>query len=96
MSQYLFNLAEAIARMHDCAVSHKGTARVVEKVGDEIAFDGNVEVFDIEGDPEASQAFGWGWRDNSGEIQYIGILNVPPIESPREAVQAAITSGAFK
>ena len=30
------------------------------------------------------------------EIQFIGVLNVPPIESASDAVQAAIASGTFK
>jgi len=96
MSQYLWNLAEAIARMHDCAVYHKGSVRVIELVGEETAFDGDVEIFDLEGHPKATKAFGWAWRDDAGEIHYIGILNVPPIDSPREAVQAAIASGVFQ
>lgn len=57
---------------------------------------GDVEVFDLEGHPEATKAFGWGWEDAQGEIQWIAVLNKPPINSPREAVQAAIASGKFK
>lgn len=94
-SQYLWNLTEAIARMHDCSVSHSETTRVIEKVGDEFAFNGDVEVFDLEGHPKATKAFGWAWEDDAGEVQYIGILNVPPIDYPREAVQAAIVSKKF-
>jgi len=95
-SEYILNLTEAIARMHDCSVSHSDTATVIEKVGDETAFNGQIEIFDIEGHPQANKAFGWAWEDSSGEVQYIGILNVPPIDSPREAVQAAIVSGKFR
>lgn len=95
-SEYLWNLAETIARMHDCFVEHSETARVIERVGVETAFDGDVEVFDVSGQPKATQAFGWAWEDAAGQVQYIGILNVPPIDWPREAVQAAIASGRFK
>jgi hypothetical protein len=94
-SQYLWNLSEAIARMHDCSVTHSETVRVIEKVGGEFAFNGDVEIFDLLGHPKATKAFGWAWKDGAGEIQYIGVLNVPPIDSPREAVQAAIASGRF-
>lgn len=94
-SEYLWNLAEAISRMHGCSVAHSGTARVIERVGAETAFDGDVEVFDLTGHPKATQAFGWAWEDGAGEVQYIGVLNVPPINSPREAVQAAIAHGGI-
>lgn len=94
-SEYLWNLAEAISRMHDCSASHAETVRVIERVAAETAFDGDVEIFDLAGHSKATQAFGWAWKDDAGEIQYIGILNVPPIDSPREAVQAAIASGSF-
>lgn len=94
-SEYLWNLAEAIGRMHDCSVEHSETARVVEKIGEETAFNGTVEVFNVTGHPRATQAFGWAWEDDTGEVQYIGVLNVPPIDSPREAVRAAIASGRF-
>lgn len=61
----------------------------------QVVFDGNVEIFQIEGNDQANVAYGWGWDAGSGEIDYIGILHVPPIESAREAVKAAIASGQF-
>lgn len=62
----------------------------------ETVWEGDVETFELQGHPEATKAFAWGWTDAQGEIQYIAILNLPPIEGPREAVQAAIASGRFK
>jgi hypothetical protein len=43
--------------------------------------------------PTASKAFAWAWRDDAGETHYVAVLDVPPVNSPREAVQAAIASG---
>lgn len=53
---------------------------------------GFTDTFAIEGHPKATKAFAWAW-DDDGEVRYIAFLNVPPILSPREAVQAAIASG---
>lgn len=57
---------------------------------------GDVEVFDLTEHSKASKVFAWGYEDEGGEIQYTAVLNVPPIDLPREAVQAAIASGRFK
>ena len=45
---------------------------------------------------ESDTAFAWGWEDAEGEIRYISVLKIPPVVSPREAVQAAIASGTFR
>lgn len=54
---------------------------------------GQVEVFKLMDHPKAKEAFAWGYKDDAGEMQYVAVLAVPPIVSPREAVQAAIASG---
>jgi hypothetical protein len=54
------------------------------------------EVFNLTGQPEAGKAFAWDWTDDSGEIRSLAVLNILPINFPREAVQAAIASGKQK
>lgn len=58
-------------------------------------WNGEVDVFKLTGHPRACKAFGWAYKDYQGEIQYIAILDTSSINSPREAVQAAIASGRF-
>jgi hypothetical protein len=41
--------------------------------------------------PELSRNF-----DDNGETRYIGVLELPPVESPQTAVRAAIASGQQK
>ncbi len=96
MSQYLERLKTAITAMHGCDCSHIETCKVREEMDGELVWEGNVEVLDLVDHPEAKRAYGWGWTDDKGEIQWIAILGKPPITSPREAVQAAIASGKFK
>lgn len=94
MSEYLQNLKEAVAAMHGCDCSHSGTSKYIDR-SEGVFIDLEVEEFDLVGHAQASRAFAWAW-DDDGEIRYIAILNVPPINSPAEAVMAAIASGQYK
>lgn len=96
MTDDLRNPHRAVAALHGCGCANLSTARVHEMMNGKTVWKGEVEVFDLTGDPKADKAFAWSWRDDAGEIRYIAVLNAPPISSPREAVQAAITSGKQK
>jgi len=93
MSEYIDNLSKAITAMHECRCSHFGTEHIKEEFEGKDVWEGDVEIFQLEGHPKANVAYGWGWQDDKDEIQYIGVLNVPPIESAADAVKAAIASG---
>jgi len=95
MSEYIDNLSKAITAMHKCRCSHFGTEKVKEEFQGKDVWEGDVEIFQLEGHSQANVAYGWGWMDEKEEIQYIGILNLPPIESAKDAVKAAIASGQF-
>ena len=86
-------LSAAVAALHGCDCSHVGTARVLEVMDGHTVWRGEVETFALQGHRQASKAFAWAWRDDAGETHYVAVLAVPPINSPREAVQAALTSG---
>jgi len=96
MSNYLANLSAAVTAMHGVSCSHIDTAHVVETMDGNEVWSGNVEIFELAGHPKATKAYAWGYEDENGEIQYMAVLNVPPINSPREAVQAAIASKNFQ
>src|SRR5436190_3622735 len=89
----LRNLQRAVTAMHGCACSHEGTSYVHEMMDGKTVWQGAVETFALEGHAKATKAFAWAYRDAEGEVRYVAVLNVPPIVSPREAVQAAIVSG---
>jgi hypothetical protein len=42
------------------------------------------------------KAFAWAYKDDKEETKYMAVLNGPPVDTPREAVQAVIASGRFK
>lgn len=93
MTDYIKDLSEAVAALHGCHCSHLQTAHVHEMMDGQTVWQGEVETFDLTGHPKASKAFAWSWEDDAGEDHFVAVLNVPPINSPREAVQAAIASG---
>lgn len=93
---YIECLTEAVTAMHGCDCSHLETAHVHEMMDAKTIWEGYIEVFTLKDHPEASKAFAWGFKDDAGEIQYIAVINKPPINSPREAVQAAIVSRKFQ
>ncbi len=55
-----------------------------------------VVTFKMTNHPKADKVFAWAFKDATGEIQHLAVLNVPPLLSPREAVQAAIASGEME
>jgi len=42
------------------------------------------------GHPQVRQANAWGYIGDAGETRYTAVLGVPPIDSPKKAVQAAV------
>ena len=95
-SIYLHNLAREVTAMHGCACEHVSTAYVHEMMDGKTVWKGDVEIFTLTGHLKADRAFAWGLKDAKGEIQYLAVLNLPPLLFPREAVHAAIASGEMR
>ena len=55
---------------------------------------GEVEVFEIHGHAKAKRCYAWTHKqgDSDKERRYVAVLDIPPVDSPRTAVQAAIIS----
>ncbi len=92
----LEKLREVVASLHGGGPKHLETAKVHETMDGKTAWQGEVEVFELEDHEKATKAFAWSYLTDDGKRQYVAVLNVPPIVSPREAVQAAIASGRLK
>ena len=84
-------LREVIETMHNCKARHVRSERVTEKFRGEVAWDGIVETFDIEGHPKAKRCYAWSFSEN-GEPKYTTALEIPPVESPESAVKIAIAA----
>ncbi len=87
-------LRDAIAVMHGCDSSHLSTEPVTELFEGEIAWTGDVEVFELMNHAKASKCYAWSYLDDSGETQYTTVLEIPPVISPETAVKAALLNAA--
>jgi hypothetical protein len=86
-------LKEAIETVHKCKAQHVHSELVIDLFGEEVAWDGVVDTFDIEGHPKAKRCYAWSFVQD-GEPQYTTVLEIPPVDSPQSAVKVAIASKA--
>jgi len=84
------DLRSVIRKLHGCEAVHSSTVQVREMFEGKTVWDGEVEVFDITGYPKASQCYAWSYQDDDGRMQYTAVLRTPPVNSPQDAVKAAI------
>jgi hypothetical protein len=89
VSEYLELLKLQIERTENCKAVHIETVPVIEDVGGEQLWSGEVEVFDLVGHPETTRCYAWGYKEgNKGTIKIC--LNIPPVDSPEAAVHAVM------
>ena len=95
MSERIDKLREAIETMHHCKAQHVRSEPVIDLFRGEVAWDGIVETFNIEGHPKAKRCYAWSFLEN-GETQFTTVLEIPPVSSPQSAVKVAIASKGRK
>ena len=95
MSDYHTELKRAIKEVHGVTASHFETVPVKEVFRGEVAWDGEVEVFNVADHPKARQCFAWGVRRDDGKgWDVTAVLAIPPVTTPQLAVKAAIAAHA--
>ena len=93
MSQRIDKLREAIETTHKCKARHVRSDLVIEFFRGELAWEGIVETFHLDGHPGAECCYAWSFTEN-GEQKYTTVLEIPPVDSPQSAVKVAIASNA--
>jgi hypothetical protein len=84
--------------LHGCGTVHRETVPVHEVFHGQTVWQGEVEVFDLNGHPKAKRCYGWSHRegkDDSGE-RFVTVLEIPPVVSPLTAVRVSIVADAKK
>ena len=92
-SRYLEELQNAIRTVHGCESRHVSTSRVRGMLEDRLAWQGEVETFDLVGHPKAKRCHAWGDEEN-GQLHTTTVLELPPVDSPVDAVNVAIAAKA--
>jgi len=93
VSERIAKLKEAIETMHYCKAQYVRSELVIDLFRGEIAWDGVVDTFELEGHPKAKHCYAWSFVEN-GEPKYTTVLEIPPVDSPESAVKIAIASKA--
>lgn len=84
-------LVKAILDLHGCKATWVKSVPVKEVFEGETAWEGVVQVFDIQGHPKATRCYAWSHAlDNSKKRRFFAVLHQGPVDSPEKAVKAAI------
>jgi hypothetical protein len=93
---YIQTLQDAIRKAHSCESKHAGSVPIEEIFQGKAVWSGTVEVFELTGHMTARLCYAWGHaeKDKGNEVRIVTVLSVPPVDSPRKAVQASIVVDA--
>ena len=94
---YIEELKAVIRKLHGVEPKHVETVPIKETTQEgRTVWEGEVEVFDIE-HPQTSRVYAWAHEtdDPDNPKRTVTVLHVPPVTSPRRAVQASIVQ-AFR
>ena len=96
--EYLTRLKLAVEHLHGAGATWRETVPVHEVFRGQTVWQGHVEVFDLTGHPKAKRAYAWSHREgkNDDGERFVAVLEVPPVESAKTAVQASILADGKK
>jgi len=91
MTVYITDLQREIRRLYGVESVHVRTVPLTEQFEGKILWQGEVETFDVVGHPTARRCFAWASEGDDGQQNYTAVLQLPPVDSERSAVRAALT-----
>jgi hypothetical protein len=93
---YLAQVQVAVSQLHNCGATHVKTVPVHEIFRGETIWRGDVEVFDLTGQPKAKRAYAWSHLDGKHDerTRFVAVLEIPPVESAETAVRVQIVKDA--
>jgi len=93
---YLKTLQEAFKALYGVEAKYLETVPVVETFQGAPVWEGEVEVFELSGHPKATKGYAWSYQREGKPDKITAVLELPPVISPKTAVQAAIVAEAKK
>ena len=91
---YLAALQKAFLKLHGVSAVHRETVAVVEEFEGETVWEGDVEVFQVN-HYNAHTGYAWAYDKGKGS-EIVAVLELPPVTSPKTAVQAFVVSDTQK
>ena len=86
-NDYIARLQVAIMQLHRCGAVWRESVPVTESYQGKTLWAGKVEVFDLNGHPQAKRCYGW----TAGEPEeFITILQIHPVSDAQTAVKVAV------
>lgn len=79
----------AVKVMHRCDAVHARSVPVREMFGEQVAWEGVVEVFNLIGHPKALRCYAWSYPDGR-ETHFVTVLEIPPVVDAQTAVRASV------
>jgi hypothetical protein len=87
-------LVEAIRHLHGVEATHVETAHVREVHEGLVAWEGDVEVFQLVKHPKATRAYAWSEATTGSKRRFFAVLHVVGVDTPVAAVRASILADA--
>jgi hypothetical protein len=86
-------LRDAVQNMHGGTATLVQSVPVRETFRGQVVWEGVVHVFDLAGHPTATRAYAWPFpAEGSDQLRILAVLHTVRINSPIEAVRAAIVA----
>ncbi len=87
-------LIKAIRDLHCCKATWVESVPVREVFQGKTVWEGEVQVFDVEGHPTATRCYAWSYvtDEKSSKRKFFAVLHQGPVDSPLNAVRAAIVA----
>lgn len=83
-------LQKAIRDLHGCASAWIEAVPVKEVFQGQAVWEGTVQVFELHGHPTANRCYAWSHATKGQRRRFVAVLHQGPVDSPEEAVRAAI------
>lgn len=90
MSERLDRIKVAIEKLHGGIATHAASVPVRDVFQGQTVWEGVVEVYDLAGHPGSKRAYGW--EIPGPKPVLVGVLEIPPVNSPQTAVKVYIAS----
>ena len=86
---YIARLQTAIQHLHNCVAVWCETVPVHEIFQGQTIWQGEVEVFDLNGHPKAKRCYGWSHLDGPKDERerFVAVLEIPPVVDAVTAVR---------